>query len=102
MTPEAPSADQRAVADEPTLNLLLESPDSIFSSHSLLVFGGSLLVHLFVFYAAIHLPAFTARIQPERRVIVRRTKLYLPPDLLTQRAPNRHKPSQNIDLADLL
>jgi TonB family protein len=102
MTPEAPSADQRAVADEPTLNLLLESPDSIFSSHSLLVFGGSLLVHLFVFYAAIHLPAFTARIQPERRVIVRRTKLYLPPDLLTQKAPNRHKPSQNIDLADLL
>jgi TonB family protein len=102
MTPEARSANQTAPADEATLNLLLEWPDSIFSPHWLLVFGGSLLVHLVVFYGAIHLPAFTTRVEPERTVVVRRTKLYMPPDLLTQKAPNRHKPSQNIDLAGLL
>jgi TonB family protein len=39
---------------------------------------------------------------PERRIIVHKTPLYLPPDLLTQKTPNRMKPAENISLADLL
>ena len=41
-------------------------------------------------------------LRPERRVIVHKTPLYLPPDLLTQKAPNRTKPAENVELADLL
>jgi TonB family protein len=40
--------------------------------------------------------------EPERRVVVKRTKLYLPPDALTQKAPIRNKVTENIDLASLL
>ena len=51
---------------------------------------------------AVQLPSFVTQSEPERRVIVKRTKLYLPPDILTQKAPNRNKVTQNIDLASLL
>ncbi len=40
--------------------------------------------------------------QPERQVVVHRIPLYLPPDLMTQKAPNKAEPSKKIDLADLL
>ena len=64
--------------------------------------GASLALHLFFFFIGIQLPSFIQPNQPERRVIVKRTKLYLPRDLLTQKAPNRQKISKSIDLADLL
>ncbi len=82
------------------LNLLLEWPRQ--DSRWRFVLAGSLAAHLLLFFAAIRLPSFVGRTEPEHRVIVRRTPLYLPPDALTQKAPNREKVSKQIDLADLM
>ncbi|HZS53630.1 MAG TPA: TonB family protein [Bryobacteraceae bacterium] len=84
------------------LNLLLEPTGKRSRPQWLAVIGGSLAFHLLFFFVAIQLPSFVSSDQLERRVIVKRTPLYLPPDVLTQKAPNRHKVSDNIDLASLL
>ena len=62
----------------------------------------SVALHLLLFLVAVHLPSFTLPAEPDRRVIVHKTPLYMPPDLLTQRAPNRSRVKKNIDIADLL
>jgi TonB family protein len=84
------------------LNLLLEWPARHSRTQWFAIIGGSLVFHLLFFSLAIQLPSFVRPSEPERRVIVKRTPLYLPPDVLTQRAPNRNKVTQNIDLASLL
>ena len=84
------------------LHLLLQWPDQRSRPRWMAIIGGSLAFHVFILAVAIQLPSFVARTEPERRVILRRTPLYLPPDVLTQKAPNRHKVSDNIDLASLL
>lgn len=98
---EDPSAVHVLPPSNTPLNLLLESPLERSRSQWLLIFVGSLLLHIIFFFAAIRLPSFIALEQPEHRVIVRRTPLYLPPDVLTQREPNKQKISKSIDLADL-
>lgn len=62
----------------------------------------SVFIHLILFVLAVQLRSFTFHSLPERRVIVKYTPLYLPPDVMTQKAPNRQKVSKSIDLADLL
>lgn len=89
-------------ASEPELNLLLEWPPEGSGRRLRAIFIGSLFAHLLLFSAAIRLPSFVRHTPPERTVIVKRTLLYLPRDLLTQKAPNRQKPAKQIDLADLL
>jgi len=84
------------------LNLLRGLPEARPSSYWLRVMAGSLLVHLFVLLIAIRLPSFTVRTQPEARVARPHVLLYLPRDVMTQKAPNRNKPSKSIDLADLV
>lgn len=84
------------------LNLLPESPADRTRPQWLAVIGGSLAFHLLVFLIAVQLPSFVAPNEPERRVVIVRTPLYLPPNILTQKAPNKRKPSDNIDLASLL
>ncbi len=84
------------------LNLLLGTPKQRSRPQWILIVGGSLLFHFLIFLIAIQLPSFVARVEPEQRVVVRRTPLYLPPDILTQKAPNRKKVSDSIDLASLL
>jgi TonB family protein len=68
----------------------------------LTIVGGSLTFHLLFLLLAIQLPSFVSLNEPEQHVSMRRTRLYIPPDVLTQRAPNRHKISENIDLASLI
>ena len=87
---------------EPELNLLLKWPNEGSGRRLSAIFAASLLAHLLLFFAAIQLPTFVRRAEPERTVIVRRTILYTPRDLLTQKARNRQKPAKQIDLADLL
>lgn len=89
-------------ASDAELNLLLEWPRQRSRPQWIAVIGGSLLFHICFFFFAIELPSFVNSELPERRVIVKRVPLYLPPDILTQKAPNRRKPSENIDLASLL
>ncbi len=84
------------------LNLLLRWPGERTRPQWLVILGASLLLHLFFFFIVLQLPSFIQPDRPERTVIVRRVRLYLPPDLLTQKAPNRQKVSKSIDLADLL
>ena len=68
----------------------------------LAVLGASVLIHLFVFATVVQLPSFVVLTEPLPRVAVRHIPLYLPPELLTQKAPNRTEPSKHIDLASLL
>lgn len=66
------------------------------------VLAASLSLHMLVFFAAVQLPSFVAPSETLPRVIVHHIPLYLPPELLTQKAPNRTEPSKQIDLASLL
>ncbi|MBV9301652.1 MAG: TonB family protein [Acidobacteriaceae bacterium] len=88
---------------QPELNLLLAWPDER-GQRWRTILGASLSVHLLLFFAAVKLPAFVRLASPpeSRTVVIKRTPLYLPRDVLTQRAPNRNKLSKQIDLADLL
>lgn len=87
---------------EPELNLLLEWPNERSGLRWSAIFAASLVAHLLFFFFAIQLPSFVQRTAPERTIVVNRTLLYLPRDLMTQKAPNRQKPAKQIDLADLL
>jgi TonB family protein len=82
------------------LNLLLEWPAP--TSRWRTIFGASLAFHLLLFFAATRMESLIGPLEPEQRVIVKRTPLYIPPDVLTQKAHNRDKVSKHIDLADLL
>lgn len=84
------------------LNLLLEWPGRRSPRAWMAILGASVLLHIFFFFLAVHLPSFLPQPEPERTVIVRHIPLYLPPDVLTQKAPNRREISKSIDLADLL
>ena len=84
----------------PDLNLLLEWPSE--RSHWTGVIAASLAVHAVLFLLATKLPSFRSRSEPERQVTLRSIPLYVPRDILTQKAPNRNKISKQIDLADLL
>jgi TonB family protein len=98
-----PAANSIALPPSETeLNLLLEWPQERTGRQWITVIGGSLAVHLVFFFIAIQLPSVIGSREPERTVIIKRTRLYMPPDLLTQRAPNRGKVTENIDLASLL
>jgi TonB family protein len=84
------------------LNLLLQWPSERSRSQWVAVIGGSLAVHALLLVAAVQLPSFDAPTDFERTVVVKRIPLYVPPSVLTQKEPNRQKPSKTIDLADLL
>jgi TonB family protein len=84
------------------LDLLRGLPQERPRIQWLAICAASLCIHLILFTAAIQLRSFTFRSVPERRFLVKYTPLYLPPDVLTQKAPNRQKLSKSIDLADLL
>ena len=83
------------------LDLLRGLPEARTPSYWYGILASSLLIHVFVFLIAIHLPSFAVRTQLERRVLRPHVVLYLPRDVMTQKAPNRDKLSKSIDLADL-
>ncbi|MBV9156112.1 MAG: TonB family protein [Acidobacteriaceae bacterium] len=90
----------RGLVEPVELDLLLEWPERDVRWRAIL--SGSLAAHLLLFIAVVRLPTFVRRVEPEHNVIVRTIPLYLPPDVLTQKAPNRQKVSKQIDLEDLL
>ncbi|MDQ2775205.1 MAG: TonB family protein [Acidobacteriota bacterium] len=85
----------------PDLNLLLDWPGRQSGPRRTLILGASLAIHALFFSLATQLPSFVQQGPPERRVIFHKVPLYLPPDLLTQKAPNLTKPTKSFDLADL-
>ncbi len=62
----------------------------------------SLAIELSIISGFLQLAQIKVTYVPARRVIFHATPLYLPADLMTQRAPNRAKPTPQIDLADLM
>jgi TonB family protein len=84
------------------LNLLAGLPDEGSRPYWAGIFATSILIHIFLFSLAVQLPSFNVPSEPRHQIILRRTPLYLPRDVLTQKSPNRQKVSKSIDLADLL
>ena len=97
-----PGISHTLAASPIELNLLLDWPLQRSRRQWLSIFSASLFLHICFFFLAVQLPSFIRPSEPEHKTIVRHIRLYLPPDLLTQRAPNRGKVSKSIDLADLL
>jgi TonB family protein len=94
---EQPTAEMSSAE----LNLLLEWPHER-RSYWAGVIAATLAVHALVLLGAVNLPSFVDRSEAEQPVVVHRIPLYIPRDILTQKAPNRRKVSKQIDLADLL
>jgi TonB family protein len=85
------------------LHLLLDwSPARRSRSGWAMVLAASLGVHLLVFVTVVQLPSLATPSAPPPRVVVHHIPLYLPPSLLTQKAPNVTQPSKQIDLASLV
>jgi TonB family protein len=82
------------------LHLELGPPER--SSYWWRVLAASVGVHFVLLLLAVRLPAFTALSEQKPRVIVHRIPLYLPKDALTQKAPNKHEVTKQVDLADLM
>ncbi|HEY6990279.1 MAG TPA: TonB family protein [Bryobacteraceae bacterium] len=83
------------------LNLLLEWPERSGRQWTG-IFAASITLHFVLFLIAVQIPSIVGSHEPAQTVVVHRIPLYLPPDVMTQRAPNRRKLSRKIDLADLL
>jgi TonB family protein len=85
------------------LHLLLDEQGESSRSHWMAVLAASVAIHGVLFIGAVRLPTLVARSEPpRRRVIEHHVPLYLPRDILTQKAPNKDKVSKQIDLAQLL
>jgi TonB family protein len=84
------------------LNLLLVWPDERRRSRWRFALAASTAFHFLVFLLILQLenPLPRPRRSEPPRVSV--TRLYLPPDLLTQHAPNRSQPSKTFDLGGLV
>ena len=61
----------------------------------------SVTLHLVVFVLALRLPSLVQDRLPEHVVVEHKTPLYFPQEL-TQKAPNKRKPTKDIDLASLV
>ncbi|HEY7307709.1 MAG TPA: TonB family protein [Bryobacteraceae bacterium] len=83
------------------LNLLLEWPQHSGRQWAG-IFAASIALHFVLFLVAVQIPSIVGGREPAQTVVVHRIPLYLPPDVMTQKAPNRQKLSKEIDLADLL
>jgi outer membrane biosynthesis protein TonB len=63
--------------------------------------ASSVLLHFIIFLLALKIPSLVQPNLPDRVIVEHRTPLYFPREL-TQKAPNRNKPSKEIDLASLI
>lgn len=66
------------------------------------VIAASLAVHVFLLTLATKLPTFDAVREPQRTVTTHRIPLYIPRDALTQKTPNKHEVTKQVDLANLM
>jgi TonB family protein len=85
------------------LNLLLEWPGRRTRSQWTMILAGSVAVHLIFLVIIIAVPGLLGerRAPVEQEVVIHHIPLYLPREVMTQRAPNREKISKQINLADL-
>ncbi len=89
-------------AESPEIDLLLDwQPDHSRSSF-IAIYAASVLINLLILFLASQLPTLPGGPAFGRNIVWDQTPLYLPPDVLTQKEPNRRKITKQIDLADLL
>ena len=62
----------------------------------------SLALHVVLLSVAVRLPSFAVRIRPPQRIVQHHIPLYLPRDALTQKAPNKHEITKQVDIDSLL
>lgn len=86
----------------PELNLLLVWPDYERPSRWRRALVASVALHVVFFTAGLRIESLLPHEPPPRRSVQRVTQLYLPPELLTQKEPNKSPVSKSFDLADLL
>jgi TonB family protein len=86
----------------PPIQLLLEWPKEHSRAGWGAIYGASVLVNLLVLLVLMNLPPPPVNTAFRGEVVWDKTPLYIPPDLLTQKAPNREKVSKSVNLADLL
>lgn len=87
---------------EPELHLLLNWQPVHTRKEWLGIVGATAAVHVVLFIFAIQVASFVDRTPPSRPIVIEHhTPLYLPRDILTQRAPNKDKLTKQIRLADL-
>lgn len=65
------------------------------------IFAVSITLHLALFVAVVRIPAPVPPAE-DHEIVFQHVLLYLPPSLMTQKAPNHKKVTKHIDLADLL
>jgi TonB family protein len=66
------------------------------------IFSASIALHVLLFLVALQLPGPAQISEEQHTVTYKRIILYMPPSLMTQKAPNRRQLSKQIDLSDLL
>lgn len=100
--PVAPVTNDISAA--PDLNLLLVWPKRRSPAGWARIAAASFAFQVVCFFSLLELASVPVAgpALSERPVILRKVLLYLPPDLLTQRAPNRQAPAKTVNLADLL
>lgn len=86
-------------ASDYPLQLELLQPEQ--GSHWVKILAASLLIHFLFFGVGAGLPHLRPVRQLSPRIVEHRIPLYLPRDVLTQRAPNTREITKHIDLADL-
>ena len=83
------------------LELAMEWHGAHSNRQFLIVGASSVLLHFIAFLLALKIPSLVQPNLPERVMVEHRTPLYFPREL-TQKAPNRNKPTKEIDLASLI
>lgn len=92
-----------AVSAAPQLDLLLHWPERRSFASWARLGAVAVAVQFCCFMVLLRLAELPVGApERERSVVVHKTHLYLPPDLMTQRAPNRTQPAKSVDLQDLL
>ncbi|HSU32046.1 MAG TPA: TonB family protein [Bryobacteraceae bacterium] len=86
----------------PPIHLLLEWPKEHSRSGWGAIYGASVLINLLLLLVLMSLPPPPVNTAFRGEVVWDKTPLYIPPDLLTQKAPNRQKVAKQVNLADLL
>lgn len=93
-----------AVSSPPDLDLLLHWPERRSRASWLRIAAASAAFQFLCFFGLIQLASIGTEpaAAQQQVVILHKTLLYLPPDLMTQRAPNRQQPAKTVNLADLM
>lgn len=91
-----------APAESPEIALLLQWQPQHSRSQTLAIYAASVAINLLVLVVVSHLPGPPVTPKVGGRVVWDETPLYLPPDMLTQKAPNTRKAKKAVDLEDLM